>query len=285
MNDHAAPQYSANEKPTLTELFHRLNSVIPDGQKLITIEPETPVAEAIELLDRHGFSQVPVVVGREVLGLFSYRSFSSAVIKYSQTAGKNKKLEILDLTVEECMNSKPLYARITDEFSDWFDAIDRHDGILVGEPNRLSNMITAMDILRYLFRVASPFVLISEIELSLRALMQMAVNDDTLATCAAECLKSKYDLDRIPTRLIQMSFDDYIQIIGHGNYWPRFLPYFGGNRLRTRTRLEQIRDLRNMVFHFHRSVTVDEHEELARNRDWMLSKIRTAGARQQGESS
>jgi predicted transcriptional regulator len=285
MNMNAENYKSPIENSMLNDLFHRLNSVIPDNQNLITIKPETLVAEAIELLESRGFSQVPVVVGREVLGLFSYRSFSSAVIKHSKTSAKNKRLEILELTVEECMNSKPLYARITDEFYDLFDAIDKNDGILVGEPNKLGGMITAMDILRYLYRVASPFVLISEIELSLRALMQMAVDDETLAAGAADSLKSQYDSDRIPTRLLQMSFNDYIQIIGHGDYWPHFSPYFGANRARTRTRLEEIRDLRNIVFHFHRSVTIEDHQKLTSNRDWMLSKIRAAGARQQGEST
>jgi predicted transcriptional regulator len=284
MSEPAASSQSSNSKPTLTELFHRLNSVIPDDQKLIAIEPETPVAEAIDLLERHGYSQVPVVVGREVLGLFSYRSFSSAVIKHNQAAGKNKKFELLDLTVEECMNSKPLFARVTDEFSDWFDALDRHDAILVGEPNRLRNIVTSMDILRYLYRVASPFVLISEIELALRALMNMAVNEETLAKCARECLKDKYEPDRIPTKITDMTFNDYIQIIGHGNHWTYFSEYFGGNRTRTRTKLEQIRDLRNVVFHFRRSVSVEEHEALVTGRDWMLGKIRAAVARHVGAS-
>ena len=46
---------------------------------------------------------------------------------------------------------------------------------LVGEPNRLQGIVTAMDILRYMYGVASPFVLIAEVELALRALMQLAV--------------------------------------------------------------------------------------------------------------
>jgi hypothetical protein len=57
----------------------------------------------------------------------------------------------------------------TDEFAEWFDFIDRYDSALIGEPNRLQGIVTAMDILRYLYRVASPFVLLAEFELALRA--------------------------------------------------------------------------------------------------------------------
>ncbi|HAH46806.1 MAG TPA: hypothetical protein DCM07_18530, partial [Planctomycetaceae bacterium] len=61
---------SVNSATTVTELFHRVNSVIPDSQKLVTVEPEMLITDALDLLEQHGYSQVPVVVGQEVLGLF-----------------------------------------------------------------------------------------------------------------------------------------------------------------------------------------------------------------------
>ena len=271
---------SLDDLKSVTELFHRVNSVIPDNQTLFTLEPEMLVADALDLLKKHGFTQAPVTVGREVLGLFSYRTFSQAVIAQSRAASKSKKFEPLELTVEECMEPRPPFARITDEFVEWFEALDRHDSVLVGSPDRLLGIVTAMDILRYLYRVASPFVLIGEVELALRALMQMSVDSETLTACAHECLKDKYEPDKIPTHLHDMTFNDYIQIVGDGRRWPHFEPCFGGNRVRTRAKLEQLRDIRNVIFHFRREITVEEHQTLAANRDWMLRKARTAEARQ-----
>jgi hypothetical protein len=184
------------------------------------------------------------------------------------------------LLVEDCLE-KATFARVTDEFADWFEFIDHHDAVLVGEPSRLQGIVTAMDILRYLYRVASPFVLIAEIELGLRALMQLAVDADTLASCARECLKDKYkdkDKDKLPTRLEDMTFNDYVQIVGDGRCWDHFKPIMGGNRGRTRARLEQLRDLRNVVFHFKHKITVEEYETLAAGREWMLLKARVTEA-------
>lgn len=274
------PTISSSDWASVTELFHRVNSVIPDAQKLVTVEPETLVPDALDLLEEHGFSQVPVVVGKEVLGLFSYQTFSRSVISLGRAAPKNRKLDPLELTVEECMDPKPNFARVTDEFIEWFDVIDQRDSVLVGSPDRLQGIVTAMDILRYLYRVASPFVLIGEVELALRALMQMAVDGETLAACAHDCLKEKYDAERMPTELHAMTFNDYIQIVGDGRRWPHFEPLFGGNRQRTRAKLEQLRDVRNVIFHFRREITVEEYETLAANREWMLRKARTAEARQ-----
>lgn len=270
----------SNDLTSVTKLFHRVNSVIPDEQTLVTVEPETVVTDALALLEKYGFSQVPVVVGREVLGLFSYQTFSRYVIKYSQEAVvKSRKFELLKLTVEECMDPKPHFARVTDEFKAWFDVIDRCDSVLVGSPDRLLGIVTAMDILRYLYNVASPFVMIGEVELALRALMQMAFDGETLEACARICLKDKYDQDKMPTQLHEMTFNDYIQIVGDGRGWSHFELVFGGNRVRTRAKLEQLRDVRNVIFHFRREIMVEEYETLAANRDWMLQKVRAAEAR------
>jgi CBS domain-containing protein len=267
----------------VTELFHRLNSVLPEDQHVVSVGPDMLAIEALDKLKELRFSQLPVVVGREVLGLFSFQSFANAVVTHGRNASKNQKFTPLDLLVEDCM-VQPTFARVTDEFADWFDFIDQHDSVLVGEPNRLQGIVTAMDILRYLYRVASPFVLVAEVELALRALINLAVSSETLAVCAKDCLKDKYP-DGLPTRLEEMTFNDYVQIIGDGRCWEHFQNLMGGNRVRTRAKLEQLRDIRNLVFHFKREITVEEYETLAAGRQWMLIKARAAEARREDARS
>jgi len=275
---HNWPQ-DKDDSRSVTGLFHRLNSVLPIDQEIISVLPETPVQEALDLLGKYGFSQLPVMVGQQVLGLFSYRSFSQAMIKLSADP-KNQKFNPQEMFVEDCID-RPTYARVTDEFSSWFDAIDRQDALLVGDPNRLQGIVTAMDILRYLYDVASPFVLIAEIELSLRALIRLAVNQDELVACAKTCLKH-YAEGNLPTGLEHMTFNDYVQIIGDGRNWNYFQPIFKGERVRTRAKLEQVRDLRNDVFHFRREISIEDHETLSVLRNWMLMKATAAEARRKG---
>src|SRR5947199_5609791 len=88
---------------SVTGLFHRLNSVLPTDQKIISVLPETPVQEALDLLNTYGFSQLPVMVGQQVLGLFSYRSFSQAVIKLSGNH-KNQKFNAREMYVDDCLD-------------------------------------------------------------------------------------------------------------------------------------------------------------------------------------
>lgn len=277
-NEHDPP-HSDDVARSVTGLFHRLNSVLPIDQILISVLPETPVQEALALLEKHGFAQLPVIVGQQVLGLFSYRSFSQAVIKLSGDA-KNQKFNPREMFVEDCID-RPTYARVTDEFRAWFDAIDKQDAVLVGDPHRLQGIVTAMDILRYLYNVASPFVLIAEIELSLRGLIRLAVDRDELVACAKTCLKH-YAEGKLPTDLEHMTFNDYVQIIGDGRNWDHFQPIFKGDRVRTRTKLERAGELRNDVFHFRREITVEDYEELSALRDWMLLKATAVEARTKG---
>ena len=267
----AAPQIES-----IAQLFHRLNRVIPEDQKVHTIAPTTKVAEALHAMKNFGYSQLPVVEGEEVLGLFSYRSLAEGV------AGATKwKRPIAELPVEEFVE-KADFARVTDEFIAIFDRLDRNNAVLIGEPDRLRGIVTAIDVLRYLYGVASPFVLLAEIELALRALISLAVNREQLIVCAKASLRSKYDEATIPTEVGEMEFNDYIQIIGHGDNWNHFAGVFGGMRETVRTKLEDIRELRNSVFHFKRELTLEDHERLAQYRDWALMRARKSDALQKG---
>ncbi len=268
-----------SEDVSLTAVFHRLNSVLPENQRMVTVTPETKASEALQVMRQHGFSQLPVIVGNEVLGLFSYRSFGHAVLAVPAEAG-SRPTSPLDLTVDECIE-KAEFARVTDEFSRWFDALDSHDAVVVGEPDRLLGIVTAMDVLRYLYGVASPFVMVAEIELAIRALIRCAADETVLTECARTALSSTYEPEPPPIELEEMTFHDYLQIIGDGRNWSHFEAVFGGTRQRTRARLEQMNKLRNSVFHF-RKVTPEEYERLADHRDWMLMKARAAEARAKG---
>jgi len=264
---------TTTDSPSITKLFHRLERILPGTQKLVTVSPETKISEAIRLMEKHGFSQVPVVVRGEVLGMFSFRSFATRALEIKQ-----KYFDPDTLSVDEFIEQSA-FARVTDEFKNWFDRLDESDAILVGDPQKVQGIVTTMDVLRYFYGIASPFVLLGEIEVGLRELIRLSVASDQLAECARISLTQQYSPGRMPETLEQMTFNDYIQIVGHGRNWPHFEPVLGGARETTRGKLEQIRDLRNDVFHFRRELSKEDHQDLTQHREWVLLKARTAEAR------
>lgn len=268
----------SSELDLVTELFHRINRIIPENQKLLAVPPETTAREAIALLRHHGYSQLPVVAGEEVLGVFSYRSFAQKATLSTWQEVTQQKWAPGDLTVEECLERFE-FARVTEEMRQVFDAMDRDNGILIGSPEKLQGILTPMDFLRYLYKVASPFVMVSEIELTLRALIRLAVSPGELEECAMRTLAQLYGAEKVPKTVEAMTFDNYKAIISHGENWPKFEPILGGNRTRIAAKLKQLCDLRNDLFHFKREITLQDHEILQDHRNWLLLKAKQADVR------
>jgi len=273
---------AAKELDLASELFHRINRVIPEDQKVLIIEPSYLVRDAIALMRRHGYSQIPVVQNGVVLGVFSYRSFAQGTVKTTLDEWQKQRCAPGDLWVEEFLEEFE-FARVTDEMSRVFDAMDRDDGVIIGTPESLVGILTPMDFLRYLYQVASPFVMVSEIELALRALIRIALGPEQIVVAAKRCLSSVYDEGRVPTCLEEMSFGDYQSLVSHGDNWKELESVFGGNRIRVSGKLKEVGDIRNDLFHFKREITEEDRQTLNGHRNWLLNKIKQVEARRRME--
>ena len=275
---------ASRELDLASELFHRINRIIPQDQSVLTIPPTCRVRDAIALMRTHGYSQVPVVENGEVLGVFSFRSFAYDAASATLEECTKQKCAPGDLPVDEFLEQFE-FARVTEEMSRAFDAMDRDNGILIGTPERLVGILTPMDFLRYLYQVASPFVMVSEIELALRALIRIALTTEQIVAAAKRCLSSAYGSeDKVPTCVEEMTFDNYQAIVSHGENWRELEPVFGGTRTRVSAKLKEIGAIRNDLFHFKREITMQDHQTLAGHRNWLLSKIKQAEAHRKMEA-
>ena len=253
-------------------------------QELLTILPNCQVRDAVVLMQKHGYSQVPVVKNGEVLGVFSFRSFAQEAASSTLEEWTKQKCAPGDLPVDEFLEQFE-FARVTEEMSHVFDSMDRDNGVLIGTPERLIGILTPMDFLRYLYKVASPFVMVSEIELALRALIRIALSTEQVATAARRCLSSAHsNADQVPTSLEDMTFDNYKTLVSHRENWTEFEPIFGGTRNRTSGKLKEIGAIRNDLFHFKREITMQDHQTLAGHRNWLLNKTKQAEAHRKLEA-
>jgi len=211
------------ERP-LRDLFHLLKQVLPDEQEIKTISPITKVREALQLMREYSFNQLPVAEGDHVLGVFSYRSLSEGLSKLPQQESKP-----LDLPVEEFLEDLK-FARITDELEALFDEFDLKDAVLVGNEARLQGIVTTVDVLRYLYRVASPYVLLTEIELAIRELIRVSVTEAELLECLKIILSKQCDETgrSLPSSLEQMTLHDYVMLFRHQKTFCKFSDALGG---------------------------------------------------------
>ena len=256
---------------SLRDLFHLVKQVVPEHQEGVEkVSPETPVSQALTIMRTKALSQLPVVAGREVLGVFSYRSFAEKL-----TGVLEKERNPMALPVEEFLEDLR-FVTIHDELSELLDELDLKDAVLVGTQERLSAIVTTIDALRYFYRVASPYVLLREIELAIRELIRVSVDEESLHECIEMTLKQYYDgLGKsLPNRLEDLSLNDYVMLLRFQGIWHRFQKAFGGTSNIVYAKLESLPGLRNDVFHFKRELNVDEYETLRETRDWLLKRIR-----------
>jgi len=267
---------------SLAELFHLVRSLVPMDQRVFTGSPDMTVVEAIQIMHQHNFSQLPIIAGDTVLGVFSFRSLASGLLKME---GSTEHLG--DLPVDEFVEQFR-FVQPSDNWESTLEYLDSDDGVLVGRRDRLEAIVTPMDVLTYLREIANPFVMLAEIELSLRKIIQACVAEDQLQQCIEVSLASKYGEGQAPTKLSDMTFNDYVQIIDHGRNWSHFTVAFGkgmGQRKRTAARLREVRVLRNEIFHFRQQLGPDALQDLTAHRDWLQMKAVAFDARRRRKAA
>jgi predicted transcriptional regulator len=110
-----------------------VNRLLPEDQKVESVPPETSAHEALKKMREKGYSQLPVMQGDSVLGLFSYRAFALEVDRIGDA-----NVDASSLPVEEFLeHESPAFARLNDEFSSLIDVLGDRDSVLVSSPDDL----------------------------------------------------------------------------------------------------------------------------------------------------
>jgi CBS domain-containing protein len=256
------------ESPQLREFF-RVVRLIPDEQRPVTVPTGTRVREALVIMANGNFSQVPVLAGDVVAGVFSYRSLAQHL------PNVRRQDDPLDELVDDMLEDLT-YVRATADVGDILASLGRDGAVLIGDEDDLLGIATTTDAIDFFWRTARPFVLVQDIELAVRDLMRVACPDaDEMARRIAKSVNVHG-----PRTIDELSLGDLIAVLTNGeNFGQRFSSTFGQNRLLVLTCLEAVRDIRNQVFHFRDDVSIEQLESLTSARAWLARKVRIARSR------
>ena len=215
------------------EATYRVSKLQAANQRVVSVNPDSSLAEVITLLMSNGFSQIPVMVGeRTVKGMVSWQSIGTSL-------ALGRKGEFArDFMIEhnEIRSDTSIFAAIP--------VIAAYDYVLIrGEKGEVSGIVTSSDLNLQFRQLSEPFLLLSEVENLIRNMIGNRFNladlEDALDPIAAHRdLKSVADL----------TFGEYIRILQKPERWTQLEIKI--DRSTFCKSLDQIREIRNDVMHF-----------------------------------
>lgn len=252
--------------------FFRVAKLVPAGQDVVAVPPGTTVRDALAMMKTHGFSQLPVIAGGTVIGVFTHRSLALGL---STIRPQN---DPLDAAVDDLLEDLS-FVRAGDEVGDILARLDKDGAVLVGDETNLVAVATTTDVIVFLWETTRPFVLLQDIELAVRDLVRSACpSRDELARRIAAAYGA--DVGDPPSTLEELTMGGLLNVLlNRENFGQRFRRTFGANRDLVRSQLEPAREIRNKVFHFRDDVTTDELNMLYAARRWLLRKVLTVQAK------
>jgi hypothetical protein len=203
----------------------------PANQAIISVKPDSTLAEVVGLLLLKNFSQLPVMTNeRDVKGVITWTSIGSR-LALAKTSG-----EIARHFMEphhEIRSSLSIF--------DAIPIIVTHQYVLVrSEDNKISGIITASDLSEQFRLLAEPFLLLGEIENLLRGLIADRFSSDDLAG-----VRDPGDSGRKIQGPDDLAFGEYLRLFEKPERWEQF--GLAIDRVGFCRDLDSIRQIRNDV--------------------------------------
>jgi CBS domain-containing protein len=226
----------------------RIGNLPAANKALETVSDNDPINKAVTKMLQHDYSQLPIMHGeRGVKGVISWRSIGRQMNIGGQCS-----------RVSECRD----VAHVVDSNGTLFDAIPtivKHDYVLVRNPNdnRITGIVTASDLSLQFQQLAEPFLLLREIELHIRQLIQDAVTDEDLAALATQ------DGGPPPQSINDLSFGSYVRLLQKPQVWAKLK--LNIDQASMTSQLEQVRVIRNEVMHFDPDPLTQEQLDTLKN--------------------
>ena len=231
-----------------------------------TVNHDGSLKDALTIMDREGFSQMPVMEGEKPVALLTEPDVRRAILQDRQ-----------DRPVAELASPLPALVGPGTRISRVMVALQEQDSVLVvSSRDRLEGIITYWDVLE----LARPYMLVKEVELLLRRVVEAAfeqkygpdwwrhVSEDLRQRAEEEHEADKQEGDSSPAHML-----------GHTSLWSLIeifrsaRPDLNGNDFKE---LHEIRKFRNQVAHLYILTPAEQHElsqRCLRAGDWLQSLL------------
>lgn len=181
------------------EPAYRVSRLLDPRLRLVFIGPDATIEEAVTLMLRHDYSQLPVMTNeRDVRGVVSWGSIGPAI-----TLGQPK-----PQFVRECMQPH-VEVKDSDSLFQVINTIIESSYVLVRNEQRvISGILTTTDLSQQFQDLAEPFLLIGEIENHIRSLINGRFTQQELAD-----VRHENDPNRTIESVADLTLGEHIRLI------------------------------------------------------------------------
>jgi len=235
----------------------RIGSLPAANAGVTTVSRDDQTTTAVTKMLQFDFSQLPIMQGdRVVKGVISWRSIAS--LRVSHQPGE---------FVRDCSE----VAQVIDANGTLFDAVPtiaKHGYVLVKDPqnNKITGIVTSSDLNLHFQQLTEPFLLLREIELSIRELLKSRLTADDLKLIELESPK--------PVPVLQiagLSFGHYIRLFQRSDIWVKLNLKIDQKSLVSQ--LDEVREIRNDVMHFSPDPMGPDQREALKNASSFMQTI------------
>jgi hypothetical protein len=164
------------------------------------------------------------------------------------------------------LTTRPARCAPDAELAELVDQLGDVGAVLIPGTGGVIGILTSSALLADVARFAEPFLIIADIEESIRDILDRRIPLADRAALFAEVLGGGRRRTP-PQALDELSFGDYQFLLSHEGVWPRFADIFRSPEL-TLHRLNMVRLLRNQMFHFRGDLDKADLDELKAQRWW-----------------
>lgn len=243
-------------------------------QKVASINRNDTVRNALELMLRHDYSQLPVVDDAGYLvGMISEQSITR---RYFHVDGK---VSLFDLEVNHCQMPAVTLRPDTEVFEALGQLRDVAAAVVV-EERKPVGVLTYFDLTQFFRAVSEGIMIVEDIEVTLRQYLDsvFATDGQRIAAMFRAFGHHKQDETKPAKHYDRLSFSETMSLITHDENWPYFEQYLKPRDL-FRCSMDRVREIRNQIAHFRDDVDKLQMEALIQARDWLAVRPRPVVAR------
>lgn len=247
-----------NANWTNHDATYRVSKLKAANQGVTSVKPDSTLNEVVTILMSHGFSQIPVMTNeRDVKGVVSWGSIGTKLCAVSNSGKEFARDFMVD--ANEIRADKSLF--------DAIPMIVEGDYVLVrGSDNKISGIITASDLSLQFKEMTEPFLLLHEIENTIRNIAGPKFDIADLKAAAEGAHDS-----RPIQNIADLTFGEYIRLLQKTENWTKLNLKL--DRVVFCAKLDKIRQIRNDVLHFDPDGIGDDDLRLLREFGQFLKEI------------